>query len=154
MTLRAEYALGHSEFNDFLFAFVGAEKNGVELTVLSALTRLGLDPWGEAARLSDMPKDSAVRVLGVTIAYLPAGDWKVSDSRMIAARLVERLPRHGAPARRPRREQATARPKAKPWGVKWLFVVGLVAGALFLALHHDDGQPSGPVPAGMSSNLH
>ena len=52
MTLRPEYALGHSEYNAFLFAAVGEEKVGT-LTVLTALTRLGIDPWQEAARLSD-----------------------------------------------------------------------------------------------------
>ena len=45
MTLRREYSLGHSEYNDFLFASVGEEKIGMSLTVLTALTRLGVDPW-------------------------------------------------------------------------------------------------------------
>ena len=53
MTLRPEYSLGHSEYNAFLFAAVGEEKVGLPLTVLTALTRLGFDPWQEAARLSD-----------------------------------------------------------------------------------------------------
>jgi hypothetical protein len=55
MTLRPEYSLGHSEYNAFLFAAVGEEKVGLPLTVLTALTRLGFDPWREAARLSDLP---------------------------------------------------------------------------------------------------
>ena len=37
MALRPEYSLVHSEFNDFLFALVGQEKSGMQLTVLSAL---------------------------------------------------------------------------------------------------------------------
>ncbi len=52
MALRPEYSLVHSEFNDFLFALVGQEKSGMQLTVLSALARFGFDPWREAARLS------------------------------------------------------------------------------------------------------
>jgi hypothetical protein len=56
MTLRPEYSLGHSEYNAFLFAAVGEEKAGLPLTVLTALTRLGFDPWREAARLSDLPR--------------------------------------------------------------------------------------------------
>ena len=48
MTLRPEYSLGHSEYNAFLFAAVGEEKVGLPLTVLTALTRLGFDPWREA----------------------------------------------------------------------------------------------------------
>lgn len=98
MTLRPEYALGHSRYNAFLFASVGEEGNGVSLTVLSALTRLGLDPWQEAARLSDLPREAAARALAATIATLPEGDWKASDSGVIATRLVGWLPGRSAPA--------------------------------------------------------
>ena len=78
MTLRPEYSLGHSEYNAFLFAAVGEEKVGLPLTVLTALTRLGFDPWREAARLSDLPRETASRAFAVTIAMLPEGDWKAS----------------------------------------------------------------------------
>ncbi|MEM7530378.1 MAG: hypothetical protein AAF416_22515 [Pseudomonadota bacterium] len=36
----------------FLYAFVGDDRNGASVTVLSALARLNLEPWQEAARLS------------------------------------------------------------------------------------------------------
>jgi hypothetical protein len=98
MTLRPEFTLGHSEYNAFLFASVGEEAAGVQLTVLTALTRLGLDPWQEAARLSDLPREAAARALAATIATLPAGDWKASESAAIAARLVDCLPARSAPA--------------------------------------------------------
>jgi hypothetical protein len=91
MTLRPEYSLGHSEYNAFLFAAVGEEKVGLPLTVLTALTRLGFDPWREAARLSDLPRETAARAFAVTIAMLPEGDWKASESEAIAARLVNWL---------------------------------------------------------------
>ena len=95
MAFRRVYSLGHSEFNGFLFSLVGEEKNGNQLTVLSALARLGLDPWGEAARLSKLKKEAAISTLAAAIATLPEGDWTVSDSRSIAACLVARLPGHG-----------------------------------------------------------
>jgi hypothetical protein len=98
MTLRPEYSLGHSEYNAFLFAAVGEEKTGLPLTVLTALTRLGFDPWREAARLSHLPKETAARAFAVTIALLPEGDWKASESEAIAARLVNWLPGRSAPA--------------------------------------------------------
>src|SRR5271157_4224981 len=98
MALRPQYSLLQSEFNEFLFAYVGEEKNGMPLTVLSALTRLGLDPWGEAARLANLPSEAAARALEAVIALLPEGDWKVSDSWAIATRLVNRLPGRGTPA--------------------------------------------------------
>jgi hypothetical protein len=92
MTLRPEYSLGHSPYNAFLFAAVGEEKIGGPLTVLTALTRLGFDPWREAARLADLPRETAARVFAVSIAMLPEGDWKASESEAIAARLVSWLP--------------------------------------------------------------
>ena len=98
MTLRPEYSLGHSEYNAFLFAAVGEEKVGLPLTVLTALTRLGFDPWREAARLSDLPRETAARAFAVTIAMLPEGDWKASESEAIAARLVNWLPGRSAVA--------------------------------------------------------
>ena len=92
MTLRSEYSLGHSEYNDFLFAAVGEEKIGMPLTVLTALTRLDIDPWQEAARLADLSKEAALRTFTATIAKLPEGDWKASDSEAIAQRLLNWLP--------------------------------------------------------------
>src|SRR5258707_7170575 len=65
MTLRPEYSLGHSEYNAFLFAAVGEEKVGLPLTVLTALTRLGFDPWREASRLSGLAKETAARAFAV-----------------------------------------------------------------------------------------
>lgn len=93
MTLRREFKLGQSEFNDFLFALVGEEKNGQEITVLSAFSRLGFDPWGEAARLSSLSKAAATESLMVTIASLPEGNWKPDDRQSIATRLVAGLPK-------------------------------------------------------------
>ena len=93
MPLRPEYSLCHSEFNDFLFAVVGEEKSGAQLTVLSALARLDLDPWGEASRLTGLPEEAATNALADTILSLPDGNWKASDVRSIAGGLINRLPR-------------------------------------------------------------
>ena len=76
MALRPEYSLVHSEFNGFLFALVGQEKSGMQLTVLSALARLGFDPWREAARLSELTKEAATSALAAVISELPEGNWK------------------------------------------------------------------------------
>jgi hypothetical protein len=44
------------EFDDFLYAPIGADRNEMPLTVLSALSRLDIDPWKEAAELSELQK--------------------------------------------------------------------------------------------------
>src|SRR5205823_9386507 len=82
-------------YNRFLYASVGEEKRiGAELTVLSAFVRLGIDPWQEAARLSDLPRETAARALAEALATLPDGIWKASESEAMSARLVSWLPEH------------------------------------------------------------
>jgi hypothetical protein len=82
-----------SEFNDFLHASIGVESNDMPLTVLSALARLNVDPWGEAAELSELPKDTATQRLASLIARLPRGRWAHADCKKIADRLIDLLPR-------------------------------------------------------------
>ncbi len=41
-----------SEFDNFLFAPIGVDKNGMVLSVVSALARLDVDPWEEAEELA------------------------------------------------------------------------------------------------------
>ena len=124
MALRSEFALGHSEFNDFLFAFVGEEKSGIQLTVLSAYARLGLDPWGEAARLSGLTREAATTALAAAIVALPEGNWKAMESRSIAGRLVDRLPKHvSSPAKSPPGGGAgSEKPRAELQ--KWMIWIG------------------------------
>src|SRR3546814_6948512 len=114
MALRSEYSLGHSQFNDFLFAYVGEEKEGLEVTVLSALARLGLDPWEEAARLSALSEEAATSALTATIARVPEGNWRASDARAIALRLVDFLPSQGSSSQGSPQDESGAQPKAKP----------------------------------------
>ncbi|TMJ67741.1 MAG: hypothetical protein E6G83_06790 [Alphaproteobacteria bacterium] len=92
MALAARFSLLHSDLNDFLFASVGEEQNGVTLSVVSALTRLGLDPWEQAARLTPLPKARAAEALATLIARLPIRRTLSSDDLVISQRLVELLP--------------------------------------------------------------
>jgi hypothetical protein len=84
------------EFDDFLYAPIGAHGGEMPLSVLSALARSDLDPWQEAAELSDLPKDIATQRLASLISQLPGGRWTLADSRAIADRLIELLPRCGS----------------------------------------------------------
>ena len=96
MALREEYGLGHSRFNEFVFAFVAEEENGQNLTVLSAMSRLGLNPWNEALHLSELSKDAAAAALTAIFARLPADEWQQSDLPSISGRLVAHLPAPGS----------------------------------------------------------
>ena len=92
MSLRHAYAPMLPEFDPFLFASVGEEIDGGPLSVLSALTRLDLDPRDEAARLSHLTKEAAADQLATMIPRLSDRRWTLSEAHRIAVRLIERLP--------------------------------------------------------------
>jgi hypothetical protein len=81
------------EFNDFLYAPIGGGPNAMPVSVLSALSRLDIDPWLEAATLSALPKEDATQRLANTIARLPGRQWALADCDAIAERLTRLLPR-------------------------------------------------------------
>jgi hypothetical protein len=91
-TLPRAFSLLDSEFNAFLFAPIGEEENHASLTVLSALSRQGIDPWKQAAGLSRLPREAAAQRLDTIIESLPDGNWSKAESAAIAARLVALLP--------------------------------------------------------------
>ena len=93
MTPATSVSFFRSEFDNFLYAAIGADSNEMPLSVLSALTRLNLDPWQEAAELSELPKDTAAERLETLIARLPGGPWAQADLGAIARRLITLLPR-------------------------------------------------------------
>jgi hypothetical protein len=107
MTLSARFSLLHSDLNDFLFAVIGNEQNGMPLSVVSGLTRLGLDPWEEAAQLASVPKTLAAEALAPIIARLPFDQLERSDLIGISRRLVELLPEQPVAAS-PGRQQTSA----------------------------------------------
>jgi hypothetical protein len=102
VALPARFSLLHSDLNDFLFAEIGNEQNGMQLNVVSGLTRLGLDPWEEAARLAVLPKARAAEVLTPIIARLRFDRPQLSDDLAISRRLVGLLPEYQGVASRGR----------------------------------------------------
>lgn len=145
---RPELSVGHPEFDAFLSAPVGEDADGVGLTVMSALARIGLDPWSEAARLSDLPHDAAVEALAVTLGRLPAGSWApAGDLRTLgdlARRLAECLPRSHRPIAGPGRPATAARPQPAARTVSgpmlWLLYAAIAVGfyMLFSQLQADN----------------
>ena len=90
------FLFGH-EFDEFLYSPIGEEKNGMELSVMSALARQNVDPWHEAARLSRLPRDVATQELCAMIAELPPGAPNRASPRSIAERLIAPLPLSAGP---------------------------------------------------------
>src|SRR5665213_2108083 len=89
------------EFDDFLFAPIGEERNGMPLSVVSALARLDVDPWQEAANLAELPRTTATRRLTSLIATLPDKPTTNLAPGANAASLIARLPRRASFTARP-----------------------------------------------------
>jgi hypothetical protein len=94
------FVLSHSRLNEFLFASVGTEANGMTLSLISVFARLGNDPWLEAGRLARLPKAEATESLARIIASMPSSVWPLQAATAIAARLIALLPTQSGESRR------------------------------------------------------
>jgi hypothetical protein len=94
MTHAALSSLIGPEFDEFLGASIGEDRNGTGLSVLSAFARLNVDPWEEATSLSQMPRGAAVVRLNALIDALPSETAIDIPAKTIAADLVALLPRN------------------------------------------------------------
>jgi hypothetical protein len=96
MTRSASFSVLASEFDDFLFAPIGDDRNDMPLSVLSALARLDIDPWQEAAELARLPRETATQRFASSIAALPHESTAHLEHGTIAARLIALLPHHAS----------------------------------------------------------
>ena len=122
-------SLLESEFNDFLFATIGEDGKGMQLSVVSALARLDIDPWQEAIKLAQLSTEAATQRLSSLIAALPKGQLEQLDIRTIAARLIALLPSQ-VRSTIPSRETLLGSPRTNnPRAVIYAIVMALVLGA-------------------------
>jgi hypothetical protein len=85
-------------YDEFLYAQLGEEANGMQLSVMSALARQNMDPWEIAQRLTSLPREPAILFLTPLLARIPTG---VAAPEDIAARLIAMLPAQQVPAAKP-----------------------------------------------------
>jgi len=125
------------EFDDFLFAPIGEERNGMLLSVVSALARLDIDPWQEAANLAQLPGTTATRRLASLIESLPDTPSANLDPGTIAARLIARLPRRASFAALPVQTLSSVRIRAviqsQPFRYAAFILMVVVLGGLSIA---------------------
>ena len=148
MTLRRSFRRFRPDLDRFLFATVGDEIDRVPLSVISALTRLGLDPWQEAGRLSSLSNREAIEQLARLIAELPGLFRPRGEAREIADRLIQLLPRHDTD--RGSTPQVQIRPcylRPALSRTSQLWVAGLVLAAAVLV----SAFPSRGLPFGIGS---
>jgi hypothetical protein len=135
----SNFRLG-SEFDAFLFASVGEDRNGLPLSIISLLGRMDLDPWQEAASLAGLPGEAAVQKLASLLAALPVPSLNQADPETIATRLIALLPRRTDPqARGPGtlRVGATVHPRIVMHAI--LFAIWLIwlLGITAVSARHD-----------------
>lgn len=92
MTSPSSVSQFRSEFDAILYAPVEERSDGPLLSVLSALARLDIDPWQEAANLARMSRDKAVGRMAALIETLPGDPSAHMNSKAIATRLIALLP--------------------------------------------------------------
>ena len=133
MVLRPAYRPVRPELDDFLYAAVGEEIDGVPLSLISAYAQLGLDPREEAGRLMSLKKPEAIEQLGRMILTLTGTRWSPAEVRHIAAALVDRLPRAGqvqAPAEGLRPHAPTPPLRKTLWVVCLLLVAAVLVAVI------------------------
>jgi hypothetical protein len=155
MTRSASDSPHGSEFETFLFAPIGDDRNGMLLSVLSGLARSDIDPWQEAAKLALMPVETATRRLESFIAALPDGPNGRRDAGSIAARLIALLP-HPNRSNIPLRETLGGNgKKAGSWAViymvSYVIVMALIMGTQYIASGHQQPAQVQNAPAHATS---
>ena len=128
-----------AQFDDFLFAQIGEDGNGM-LSVISAFARLDLDPWQEAANLAQLPKATAAQRLASLIAKLPGLPLAQRDVAAAASRLTAHLPRlAGSPVAATKTLLGTgisvrATIRANPFPYVWVVLAVFMLGGLSIAV--------------------
>jgi len=160
ITRSASASLLNPEFDDFLFASIDEDRNGMLLSVLSAMARLDVDPWQEAAKLAGLPGQAATQRLAALIAELPGEPAADLAAGPIAARLIALLPRRAAftVAWRDTLFGAGTVNSSRPLFYGILILVAFVLGALFVMASRQPAtrvhDAHAPVPARLSRRCH
>ena len=121
-------ASSNPDFERFVYADVATEPNGMELSVLSALSRRGLDPWQEAQRLAQLPPFAAADGLAQILRAVPAVQALRLDVKVIAERLVALLPVRGTVTGGQSPSKLAATPVQIPRGLTLVMMAAIFGG--------------------------
>ncbi|MEO8304812.1 MAG: hypothetical protein ABI724_11890 [Betaproteobacteria bacterium] len=109
-----------SRYEDFLFAPICDEPSGMRLSVISALARMNVDPWEEAARLATLSTPDARESLVSTLNLFPGNRQQSAETEVLAARLVALLPKADEPATANASTSAAERPLRNMLWLAWV----------------------------------
>jgi len=130
---RSRFSALNASYDEFLFAPVCEDANGMRLSVISALARMNVDPWEEATRLAAMPQAIAEKTLLSILDLVSGRSWKSPEAAAIAARLVRLLPPTGEAATVA--ATAAANGSAQRTNYWWVWVAFALAMS-FMTPHH------------------
>lgn len=131
-----------SEYDAFLYAPICRESGEMALSVVSALVRLDVDPWQEAARLAQLPKDAAAKSLASLIAKLPGGLPRHLDVGSIAIRLIGLLPTLTGPRLPMRAMTPGVGVLTHPRTLVFLLFILFLLGLQYAIADHRSGAPA------------
>ena len=107
--------------------------------MLSALARLGVDPWAEADTLTKLPEDAARDRLDAMLVALDDVPAVTPDHRSIVARLITLLPRSSTIKVGGRKEVRLRAPAQRGQPALWLLIILVMLIGQSLALQHEAG---------------
>jgi hypothetical protein len=139
-----------SEFNAFLFAPIGKNSDGMQVSVISGLAQSELDPWAEATELALLPARSAVDRLAFLIGKMPNEGWAYPNPAAVAPGLIALLPKQFS-------GKASVRTfgglmNSKSWWV-YAAIMSFVLGSQFLIASHQVPQKTGNTETKESSSV-
>jgi hypothetical protein len=132
------------DFERFVYADIAIEPNGMELSVLSALSRRGLDPWQEAQRLAQLPRLAAADGLAQILRAVPAVQSLRLDVKVTAERLVSLLPIRRAVTAGPFPSKLSATPVQIPRGFTLVMMAAMFGGMLVPLFMPKQAEPVAP----------
>lgn len=121
MTMTQNNALNPhpTEYERFLYASVGKDRNGSVVTVLSTLARLGLDPWKETADLATLGRDAARARLETLLSRFWDVPMRAGDQGRVARDLSQLLPDGPTPVTQTSEEATVANGPKGTNGMIW-----------------------------------
>jgi hypothetical protein len=139
-----------SEFDQFLFAPLGEDRNGLPLSVVSLLARLDLDPWQEAENLAALSAEAAARRLARSLDTLTDPVLRPADSQATILRLLALLPARAATIFQTPTggggAVAAPDPAARIRTILFITSAVLLVGSQIFAAHRYTPDPPGAVP--------
>ena len=128
-----------SQYDNFLFAPICDEPGGMRLSVISALARMDVDPWEEAARLAALSTPDAERTLVATLELYPGQRQESTETEILAARLVALLPKARGATTAQAASTAGVREQRTHYWIGWLLFAIAMS---FLSPHKSATTPS------------